>query len=165
MPPVQSVSLRDVVLLENWLNAPIGTLLQGEDSLGLKIVGMRCEMRTDVVPRPFLLVIDGGTRGRLLEEGQLPSPMLDVSLLLELGIADPFPRRLGPVDVGLEGIVCESVAGSGHLFVRGVAADNLRGTVWLTDPDGTTPIGTVENVLPPESFVVGNTAAVLRVTQ
>jgi hypothetical protein len=45
-----------------------------------------------------------------------------------------------------------------------VAGDNRRRTVWLIDPDGTTPVFTVEDVMP-DPFILGNTATAARVAQ
>jgi hypothetical protein len=155
MTQVKSIAPRDLKVLNNWKKAPVGALLQVCDLDGAVLVGMRCELKTHGIPRPYLLVLDGTNRGLFMEADDLLDPALDVSLLLEMRIENPSPTAFTSNHRAIPGIVCEAAAGSGFLFVQAMTANRVRAYVWLVDPTGNTPTGAAQNDVPPDPIVVG----------
>jgi hypothetical protein len=126
-------------------------------SEGAVILGMRCELKLSGVPLACFLVLDGPNRGLLLETGGVRGPALDVSSLLEVRVGEltmvPFTQDFFHV----YGIVCEHRAGSGHFLVRAKMRSNARAFVWLRDPSGNEPTGTVITDAVPDLLMVGVT--------
>jgi hypothetical protein len=78
------------------------------------------------VPLACFLVLDGPNRGLLLEAGGVRGPVLDVSSMLEVRVADLTLAPFTHAYFNLFGIVCEHNAGSGHFLVRSKLQTNVR---------------------------------------
>jgi hypothetical protein len=158
MQKVKSVPLAKLKVYGDWAKAPLGSLLQGQETTGGEVViGMRCELKLSGVPLACFLVLDGPNRGMLLEAGGVRGPALDVQGMVEIRVTDwaltPFTQDF----FSLYGIVCEHVAGSGHLLVRATMRGNVRAFVWLRDPSGNEPTGTATTDAIPDLLIVGVT--------
>jgi hypothetical protein len=158
MEKVKSVPLTRLKVFGDWTQAPLGALLQAQDtSDGAVIIGMRCELKLSGVPLACFLVLDGANRGLLLEAGRVRGSALDVSSMLEVRAGDlalvPFTQDF----FNVYGIVCEHGAGSGHFLVRAKMQSNTRAFVWLRDPSGNEPTGTAITEAVPDLLMVGVT--------
>src|SRR5882672_4078435 len=158
MTNLTSILLADLKVYADWKAAPLGALLQirtvSDSSI---LVGMRCHMKIGGSPHPCFLVLEGKDSGRLLEEGILRDCAIDVSSLLEISVKDPNPVKYSQELYQARGILCESVIGSGRLFVRAALVNGTRFFVWIADPSGKESAGTATTNAPEDIFVLGET--------
>jgi hypothetical protein len=127
-----------------WSRAPLGALLQARDIKDDSVlIGLRCEMKLQNVPHPAFLVLEGPKRGELLESGAIFDSVFDVTSLLEISVVDLKLGALPKNVADTYGTVCEYQAGSGHFLVRAKTGGGVKGFVWLSDPSGKEPTGTV----------------------
>jgi hypothetical protein len=145
----------DLKAVSSCEQAPLGALLQVRGDDNVAVFAMRCEMTVSSTPRPCLLILTGGDRGAIVEGGAVLGPALDVSALFSLALKDPFPVQFAANHYELSGIVCESGAGSGRLFVRGRLKSKTRANVWLRDPVQNTRAGTVVTDKPDDMLDFG----------
>jgi hypothetical protein len=140
---LKSLPLNQLKTLANWKQAPLGTLLQGHDSSGTEIAGMRCEMTTGSFPTPCFLVLDGDRRGALLEDGSLILPVIDISNVVEVCVTDLGAVEYGGIHRQVGGLVCEASPGSGTFVVPVTTSGHYQGLAFLTDASGSAPVGTI----------------------
>ncbi len=165
MAELKSIAVDAVTALHNWRTAPEGSLLQVKaavtpDGDDITLVGMRC----NITSQPFLLILDGEFRGRLLHGSTLRSPALNVTKRMEVRIENPCPVLFGPVHYETYGIVCQFGAEPPCLFVRAILPGEVQVFVCLADPKKETPVGRglIDMQCSNEMLVLGQTEVVIK---
>jgi hypothetical protein len=96
MPHLETIMLKDIRCIRHWKDTPPGALLQLRFAATDEVfIGMRASLEIGIAD--FVLVLEGSNAGLLLSETEVHAPVLDVSGLLALGVADagPFVARVG----------------------------------------------------------------------
>jgi hypothetical protein len=157
MGHLRAISVDRLQIVENWKVAPPGKLLQVTTPYGKPMVGMRCENVVQGQPTPCFLVIDQnipGDNGRLIEDDIILNPALDVSGILDVQVQSPCIVKFKRTLHDSIGMICESNAGSGRLFIR-AAHGSLRGYVLISDPSHSATVGTFTSQEPPDLYALG----------
>jgi hypothetical protein len=89
--------LQGMTVFDDWLAAPIGTLVQmGVGAGAVDIIGMRTEFPAANRRVAALLAVSGEHAGELIEASHLLGPAVDVSNAVEIVGIDPVPFTLHP---------------------------------------------------------------------